>query len=247
MAQFPDTGVYMILNKVSGKKYIGSASVSFKARWNLHRSRLNRGVHTNVYLQQAWQKHGELAFEFLILETCAPMDCVKQEQFWIDFHKSAERETGYNLNPMAGSSLGRKLSEEHRNKIGNAHKGMKRTPETCRKIAVAKKGQKASEEARANMSAAARLRKIAGFTRPHSDETKAKMSVAAKGKPKSAAHCEALSLAKIGKKLAPYRLRSDSSSGADWGCEKARQMGCSGRQEVFGNFRDSCRGSSRAQ
>lgn len=60
-------GIYMILNRVSGKSYIGS-SLSMDGRLYTHRYKLNRGSHFNRHLQAAWNKDGEASFSFLIVE-----------------------------------------------------------------------------------------------------------------------------------------------------------------------------------
>ena len=54
---------------------------------------------------------------------------------------------------------GRKLSEEHRRKIGEAMKGKKLSEEHRRKIGEALKGRKPSEEHRRKLSEAAKSRK----------------------------------------------------------------------------------------
>ena len=59
--------IYQITNKINGKIYIGSTN-NLSKRWNNHRSKLRNGKHENDYLQQAWNKYGEDAFEFSIVE-----------------------------------------------------------------------------------------------------------------------------------------------------------------------------------
>jgi hypothetical protein len=56
------SGVYQIRCLITGQIYIGSA-VNMPARWSEHRRRLQRGVHANQHLQQAWNKYGEENFE----------------------------------------------------------------------------------------------------------------------------------------------------------------------------------------
>ena len=72
----------------------------------------------------------------------------------------------------------RTLSEEHKNKIGEANRKRTLSEETKRKISLAQKGIKRnlSEEARKRISDATRLR-----NGPHSEETKRKISEANKG------------------------------------------------------------------
>jgi len=114
------TGVYAIRHKISLKVYVGSAAVSIKKRWYIHKCLLRRDLHHNKHLQRAWLKYGEEAFEFIVLETCQKKMCVPREQVWMDKLRAAEQDTGYNKCPTAGSCLGVKLSEEH---IAKSKKG----------------------------------------------------------------------------------------------------------------------------
>ncbi len=129
------TGVYVIRNLVNGRVYVGSAARTMRERWNKHRHELRNGVHHSLALQRAWVKHGEAAFEFAILEECAPELCVEREQFYIDSMKAAVKGCGYNMCPRADSPLGRKA-----------------TPETCAKLSAIMTGRKHSDETRRKMS-----------------------------------------------------------------------------------------------
>lgn len=60
-------GIYKIKNKVNHKVYIGE-SVDVKARWSHHRSDLRKGIHHSKYLQTDWNRYGEKAFKFSIVE-----------------------------------------------------------------------------------------------------------------------------------------------------------------------------------
>lgn len=76
-------GVYLIVCKPTGKSYVGS-SKQIPARWTQHRRVLNAGKSNSRYLQHAWSKHGENAFEFSILEYCAVDELEIREQNFID-------------------------------------------------------------------------------------------------------------------------------------------------------------------
>jgi len=188
------TGVYVIEHRESGKKYVGSAGRSISQRWREHRCKLRKGTHHSRYLQSAWSKYGEDAFVFRIIEPCLPEHATGVEQVFIDWYKSADREFGYNILPIAGSCLGRKRTAETREKISAAQKGRKRSAEEVAKRAGKKHtaehrakisaalmgnkynlGHKASAEVRAKMSAAQKLRL------PVSAEGRAKMSAGQKG------------------------------------------------------------------
>lgn len=73
-------GLYIIENKVNGKRYIGS-SINIESRLWHHRSELNRNVHPNGHLQHAWNKYGEDIFEFKIFVITDPENAVVLEDF----------------------------------------------------------------------------------------------------------------------------------------------------------------------
>lgn len=113
------SGIYEIVNLVTGKRYIGSA-VDIKKRWNMHKFQLRNNKHHCKYLQRSWNKYGKSCFSFDVLYKCHKSECVFYEQIWIDFEGY---ENLYNENPKAGSSLGYKHSDEAKRKNQIAKKG----------------------------------------------------------------------------------------------------------------------------
>lgn len=61
------SGIYAIVNTINNKQYIGSA-INIKSRWVDHKKRLRKGNHHCKHLQFAWNKYGESAFSFIVLE-----------------------------------------------------------------------------------------------------------------------------------------------------------------------------------
>jgi len=121
-------GIYRILNLETGKMYIGSTTTSFKRRWEQHRQQLEKGTHVSKHFQNSWNKRGEAAFLFEILEVVDnPEQVIEREQDWIDRYFS----TGilYNTSPTAGSTRGRRFSDESKAKIGAANRAFYSTPE----------------------------------------------------------------------------------------------------------------------
>lgn len=77
-------GIYAIVNTVTGEKYIGS-SQNITSRFVSHRSDLRRGTHHSSPLQIAWNRLGEEAFLFLILEEVSDIaDLEAIEQIYLD-------------------------------------------------------------------------------------------------------------------------------------------------------------------
>ena len=102
-------GIYMIRNTINDKLYIGK-SVDVKKRFREHKHELRLGRHHNVYLQNAWNKYGEGAFEFLVLEECDRDSLNALEIAAIaKFSRSNEL---YNMTDGGDGMLGRKMSEQ---------------------------------------------------------------------------------------------------------------------------------------
>lgn len=135
------TGVYVIVNCVDGKKYVGSASVSIQKRWADHRRDLCRGRHHSIHLQRAWDKYGEAAFVFQVAVFCDPEQCVVFEQLWINSFMASDRQHGYNIAPIAGSTRGKLHTEESIEKMRKAHRGHKQSAEWVSKRAASMKNR----------------------------------------------------------------------------------------------------------
>ncbi len=146
------TGIYKLTNKVTGKVYVGSAACSFKSRWCIHRADLKGNRHFNSYLQRSWNKYGEEAFEFSILERCRPQNCLEREQHWLDKLRPYKREIGYNISEVAGSAMqGRNHTDASRLKMSVARKGMD-TSKATEAAAKVTKGKRRSDEVRKKIS-----------------------------------------------------------------------------------------------
>lgn len=133
-------GVYKIENTETGKVYIGS-SVNIKRRLSGHLGKLGLGNHCNPYLQNSWNKHGEVAFEFSIIEKVEDKNnLIDKEQQWMDYYRCYEREHGYNMLPVAGSCLGYTQSKESKRKKSEALKGIPLSEKTKQRMSKAKRG-----------------------------------------------------------------------------------------------------------
>lgn len=115
-------GIYEICNLHDGKAtaYVGS-SVNIEQRWQGHRWQLDGGKHYNIHLQNAWDKYGEAAFEWDVIEEVEDeARLLEREQYWLDRFLESPA-TCYNVAITAGP--GGSLSEEHKRNIGKAMKG----------------------------------------------------------------------------------------------------------------------------
>lgn len=116
-------GVYTIYNTITKKYYVGSAATSIEGRFRNHKNTLRKNKHRNGRLQNSWNKYGENAFLFEILEECISKRCIDIEQYWINLLDSSNDNFGYNIAKIAGSSLGQRRTTEQKQNISNSVKG----------------------------------------------------------------------------------------------------------------------------
>lgn len=100
---YRQSGIYTITNKINGYRYIGK-SKNVAIRLSQHKSLLRNNHHTYrngelSLLQKAWNKYGEDAFGFKIIEFCEVDKLNEREQYWIGYYKCnhAKYRQGYNV------------------------------------------------------------------------------------------------------------------------------------------------------
>lgn len=165
-----NTGVYLITNLENGKAYVGS-SVRLSRRLTGHRSDLRGNRHVNQKLQRAWNKYGESAFKFEVIEYTDDANVRMREQHWIDQHLSNGTEL-YNNSLSAEGNHGYQHSQATKEKIAAAQTGKRHSEETKLKMSEDRKGRVYTEERNRKVAEAKRGKKRGS----HSPETKAKMS-----------------------------------------------------------------------
>lgn len=139
-------GIYKILNTLTGKFYIGS-SISVRNRFYKHLSQLRLGRHRNAHLQAAFDRDGEAAFQFAVLELCERDQLLAREQHHLDTLKPE-----YNICAIAGNTMGYRHGPDAREKMKKTHKrtksflGRRHTDEARRKISEKRAGRKLSPE-----------------------------------------------------------------------------------------------------
>lgn len=150
LCDMESSGIYQIRNTMTGKCYIGSAQC-FRIRWGQHRNKLKKSVHHSPHMQHSWNRHGAENFVFEILEICERSELIAREQAWID-----QKRPAFNVCPVAGSTLGRKFSEETKAKISAKQAGRKHPPrgdDYRANLSAALKGKKKTEEHMAALQA----------------------------------------------------------------------------------------------
>lgn len=183
--------IYSITNINSGKRYIGS-SKNVRHRFNQHLCKLRKGSHHSPHLQSAWNKYGDAAFSFDILDDHIPDDdLIAKEQYWIERFDAVKN--GYNIRLIASSQLGLRHSEETKSAMREKRIGYKHSAETREKISLANIGRKYSDETREKIRAA----KIGKCM---SEEAKAKMRATHTGKKQSPESCAKKRSANLGRR-----------------------------------------------
>lgn len=195
------SGVYQIENQANGNCYVGSA-LNLRRRWSQHLTRLRHNGHCNQHLQRAFDKYGENAFAFSVLQAVEDRgQLIAREQHFIDIVQPE-----YNIAPVAGSALGRPCSPETRRKLSEAlsgerhpnygrafseahcrnlaeaQKGRPCTAEMRKKISDSLKGQAFSEERRAKISEALRGERNPNYGKCLTEEHRRNISIAQKAR-----------------------------------------------------------------
>lgn len=96
------SGIYCILNTISGLFYIGSTK-NFWARYKCHFNSLKRDKHHSVHLQRSFNKHSKSIFQFIVLDVmeCDVTSLLEREQKYLDFLQPYNNKIGYNVSRKA--------------------------------------------------------------------------------------------------------------------------------------------------
>lgn len=164
--------IYKITNINTGKVYIGQTTQPPTKRCKGHFKALRRGVHHSQYLQRSFNKHGESAFEFEVIDVVSSDKLDEYEIYYIEYYNSFK--DGYNMTMGGGGHLGVEMTESTKQKLRDANLGKKQSFEAIEK----------------------RRQKMIGHTT--SEDTRKKLSDAHKGKIMTDEHKENLSKSHMG-------------------------------------------------
>lgn len=148
-------GIYQI--NVKNNIYVGSSKNINRRYWE-HLWKLKNKKHPNTHMQNLYDKYQENSFVLSVLEKCDIENLIINEQKWIE-----KLNPNINKAPVAGTTLGLKLSQdqcENRRKIntGRIHskesiqkridkiKGRKYSDKHKNNIRLSKLGKKVSKE-----------------------------------------------------------------------------------------------------
>lgn len=111
-------GIYLITNKINGKKYVGQ-SVDIMRRYSehlrsgqpdLYSKKSERDSKTPIHL--AMQKYGVNNFSLTVLEECLEQDLNEREKYWINYYQTTDKTKGYNVTDGGQDNLSLK-GEQH--------------------------------------------------------------------------------------------------------------------------------------
>lgn len=173
--------LYIITNRVNGKRYVGITSRSIKERWLEHVQAASAGDRRALCC--AIRKYGKESFDIQVASSAETWDelCAKERDFISAL--STICPAGYNMTSggdgvnglppeiierIAKGNRGRRHSEDAIMKIGLARMGHEVTPETKEKMSKAHKGKVLTKEHRDKLSAAKLGKKLKARSLDHS-------------------------------------------------------------------------------
>jgi len=132
--------IYLITNKVNGKRYVGLTVKTLRKRIINH-------LCAQTCIGSALRKYGLDLFDLSIIDNAEDAKSLyEKEQHWIRFYGCKEP-NGYNMTDGGEGTIGMKYSEESKRKISESAKGNKKwlgkihTEESKRKMSIARKGK----------------------------------------------------------------------------------------------------------
>lgn len=145
--------IYKATSSTSDKCYIGQTLRKFehRKREHLYHAFSEKSPYFKSHFYRAIRKYGIEDFNWEIIDVYENNDKdVTYETIFLLEEKYIKEfdsfKNGYNLNYGGKGSKGRTISQETRDKIGNAHRGKKLSDETKKKLSDAKIGVLLSEE-----------------------------------------------------------------------------------------------------
>lgn len=199
------SGIYSITNLLNGNRYFGSsASVWDRKRQHFHC--LRKGIHRNKHLQAAWNKYGEVAFAFALVEEVCVDRLLRAEQAYLEANPG-----GYNISNCAESAaLGIRWSDEAKRRVSASRIGRRLSEEHKLALSIANKGKRKTEAERIAMS-----RRQSG--KPISTATKVKIASSIESLWKSVGYREMIVAAqRAGKDTAAAKRNYGAASSAMW-------------------------------
>ncbi len=173
--------IYVVTNKVNGKRYVGQTIQRLEDRWSKHCSR-SSGC---PILGRAIRKYGRMSFTVEVVSACSTLGQLNDaEAYFVDHYQSMTPD-GYNVlrgGDASHSMTGVVRSQETRERFSaarkgkpNGHLGLKRSDATRARQSVAQKGNQYAKGACRSVETRAKIG-AANRGRPLSDEQRWRLS-----------------------------------------------------------------------
>lgn len=155
-------GIYCIECIETNTKYIGQTYENFYKRWTFHKWNLKNNHHSNIYLQNAWNKYGADNFIFYPIESfeisqkeiVTKTNLNELERKYIEQFNTFKN--GFNLTTGGENYKMNPMSEDAKKKIGDKNKvnmlGKRHSEKTKKLMSESHKGHIKSESHRNNLS-----------------------------------------------------------------------------------------------
>jgi len=141
-------GIYCIENTLNGKKYIGQ-STDINIRFINHKISLKNNNHHNQHLQNSWNKDGENAFIFSVVEECEENELDSREKYWFSIYDTLDYKKGYNIKEPERNGRHSNATKE---KMSKTRTGKKFSLLTKEKMSKSATGKVFSDNHRDNIS-----------------------------------------------------------------------------------------------
>ena len=152
--------VYMHVNSINGKRYIGITKQKPEYRWRSDGS----GYFRSPHFWGAIQKYGWNNFKHIILLENADRNfACDMEQELIDLYHTRDRRCGYNMTAGGDGSRGWKPSAETLAKRSAKLRGIKRSEQHRQRLREANLGKKATKETREKLRESHLGKKLTGY------------------------------------------------------------------------------------
>jgi group I intron endonuclease len=130
-----------------GNRFYYGSTTNIVPRVRAHLWRLKNNRHENKIMQNTYNKYGAVHVSIVAMGCWSKEELVRVEQDYLDGVVDISNCMNIAREANSPTWAGRTLSQEHKDKIGNAHRGRRHSDEARRNMSLAKQGVSRSVEA----------------------------------------------------------------------------------------------------
>lgn len=110
MARVKTADIYRLVNRVTGRQYIGVTTAGYGTRWRNHRTDLRAGRHPAKLMQADFDAHGIDSFEISLLEEVRDISTIEDREWTLLTEAIASGAALYNnRRPLTCEACGRRF------------------------------------------------------------------------------------------------------------------------------------------